>query len=319
MPRREALSTTATPAWGKREVTWVVTSKQSKDAATVLVLLLIGLESLSGCLAVPRVETMVHENQRAMVALKTFPDPSFKANHPATIEPLILSQVLQGITVHEQKTLLESVLTGDGNPIHAFSPEEITILTPWLVDAFNQATSEEEVVFQLTQGTSDKKTQTAGSLYLSGNVLYLTLSQFHLSSAHPSLLTTPSRSFFEPKSWRIEFEPQTALVIGTQNHPGTINTSTPPTLAIRLDSLSRDGTLGSDAAIQRNRFPVPDSLSSGHDRPNFNSQTEQTHQTQEPLRGELQQLRKTIQEQNQRLKRLEEQINHQDKETRIPQ
>jgi len=271
----------------------------------VLVLL---LASLSGCLAVPRVETIVHENQRATVALNTFPDPSFRANHPATLEPFILSQVLQRTTVHEQKTLLESVLTGDEAPIHAFSSDEINLLTPWVVDAFNQATPEEEVIFQLTQEGSDIKTQTAGSLYLLGNVLYLTLSQFHLPSRHTSLMTTPSPSFLKPPSWRLEFNPKTALVIDTQNHPGTINSSTPPTIAIRLDALSQYETSVSGATIQQNRSSPPDSPSALPDRTNSKNQKEPTKKAQDTLKGEIQRLRETIQEQNQRLKRLEEQI-----------
>ena len=259
----------------------------------------------SGCLSVPRVETVLHESPRGTISLKVFPDPSFRAVHPTTIEPKLMNQLLQGVYVEEQKTTIESVLTGEAEPTQVFTAEDVDFLTPLLASAFTQATSEEEIRFQLTNENSSSTEQTAGSLYASESVIHLTLTQFHLRPSPKPLLSSPSYSFRRPKQWSLGFYPKVALLNEATESSQSSNGSIPPTLDINLDLLSKymaSAPLPTTGFKHSEGAKADSSLSS-------QSPKEGDSRSMEMMEEEMRQLRQSIREQDEKLQRLEKQVN----------
>ena len=246
-----------------------------KSWACLIILFLLNF--LASCGALPRVETPIHEGPQGTISLKVFPDPALRATHPSSIGPNILKAILGGLYVQETQTMLESALTEALPPVQAFSREEISFLIPHIVSGLETATPEEEIVFQLNSSRHHKTEFTKGSLYFLDSTIHLTISGYRATSSK-TLLSRPSTSFNRPKLWKMHFYPGT--VLSKHDPSSSSNTRFPYTLSVNLPLLAQ--------VIKEQ------------------SQTPPT--SPKAFEAELQQLRESIREQNQKLERLENQI-----------
>ena len=138
---------------------------------------------LGGCGALPRVETPIYEDSKGNVFLKAFAKPSMRAQHPASIDPIMLKAILNGLYVREAQTMLESALMEEIPPVQAFSQSEISFLLPHLISGLETATPEEEVVFQLNSSIHNKVELTKASLYLLDSTIYMTVFGYRETSS----------------------------------------------------------------------------------------------------------------------------------------
>lgn len=228
------------------------------------------------CVSHPRVKTVVHDSERGTVFLKEFPDATVRASHPARVDPDLLRRVLAGIRIQERKTVIESTLTGDARWIPAFTSSDAGFLSPWLSAALGQATAEEAVHFSLNSTASGKRRVTRGTVSVTAGALTFSLAEYGSAPQRPATLSQPSRSFDRAKRWALTFVPQAALVNGDAETHVPANGQEPPTLVISLDSLAR------------------------HAEPSTG--------TYEETEEEVLRLRRTLQEQEKRLQRLERQL-----------
>ncbi len=238
---------------------------------------LIATGWLVGCGALPRVETPIHEDSRGKIFLKAFANPSMRAQHPASIDPIMLKAVLNRLYVRENQTMLESALMEEIPPVQAFSPHEISFLLPHLISGLQTATPEEEVVFQLNSSLHHKTEFTKASLYLMDSTIYMTVFGFRETSSK-TLLSRPSTSFNRPKLWTMHFYPGSGLPPSESSSQS--QAQFPFTFSVNLPLL---------AQVMKEQSQTPQASPEG-------------------LEDELQELRESLRDQNEKLERLEQQI-----------
>ena len=266
----------------------------------VLIAGLILTLAVTGCSGMPQVETTIHQNERGIVSLRTFADPTVKATHPKTLEPFILARALRGLYVKEEKAMLGELIDGEAVKRPTFTDEQIVFLAPLLATALAQATDEEQITFSLIDYMQSKKRQTKGVLYVSEPALHLTLTQFQVSAERPTLLSRPSYSFNRPNRWTLGFSPNTSL----------------------LDEFN-DILIGNSdrrmLKIAYNRIPSPSNSSSSkinteHSPEDVANPDALAHENKggaelKTLKEELKQLQNSLGEQNRKLDRLEKRVN----------
>ncbi len=232
---------------------------------------------LVGCGALPRVETPIYEDSRGKIFLKAFANPSMRAQHPASIDPIMLKAVLNRLYVRENQTMLESALMDEIPPVQAFSHHEISFLLPHLISGLQTATPEEEILFQLNSSIHHKTEFTKASLYLLDSTIYMTVFGYRETSSK-TLLSRPSTSFNRPKLWTMHFYPGSGLSSGKSSSESQARF--PFTFSVNLPLL---------AQVMKEQSKTPPASSEG-------------------LEDELQQLRESLRDQNEKLERLEQQI-----------
>lgn len=242
----------------------------------------MGLPHVLGCFATPRVETTIHESPQGAVSLKEFSDPSVRADHPVSLEPSLLSKTLSGVHVQERKTIVESVLTGAIPFVRVFTDEQVHFLAPLLQSALSQATPEEQVLFSLTGEMSGRQLVTEGSLYASRGNLYLALTSYGLQPQQPATLSRPSHSFDRPKRWALMFQPEAALLNRDEDIQVSLDESQPNRLTISLAFL-KQYPLRATEEIRRDKQV-------------------------EAMEEELHQLRQSLEQQQDKLDRLEREL-----------
>lgn len=260
-----------------------------------------------GCSAVPLVETTLHEGPRGKIALQVFPEGQVRAAHPIALEPSVLTVLLSRVYVREQKTRIESALTGKGPAIRAFAEEEVSFLTPLLSSALAQATPDEQVFFRLLHQDSPNKEFTEGSLYASDRGLHVTLTHFHFDSPQSELRERSSYGNVRHKEWTLVFVPETALLDrgGESSHSSsrTIPSSLDVSLVWLFSQMPTAAMHSSDQGIsQAPHNPSPPRVSPGP-----SGLSEEKRETEE-IQRELRHLRKSIQEQERKLDQLEKQV-----------
>ena len=243
----------------------------------------------TGCTSVPRVETPIHTSSSGSIFLKILPEPEPLPSHPAVINPSLMQAILSGVTVQEQKGLLQSLIIDNPQSIAAFTPEEISFLTPWLVEAFSVATPEEAIHFHINHAASIPGRHTTGSMFVKDSTLQISLSPFHSRSERSAQLSRPSKSFVRPKQWQINFRPEESVESTSHTTASTPEPSSPLVLAINLPKLAQQ-------------------LDAPMTGPTDILQNNQNHTVQEDLQDEIQQLQQQLQEQNQKINSLQQQI-----------
>jgi len=167
--------------------------------------------TLPACLATPQVETPIHESPQGQVLLKTFPDTAVQASHPTFIETTLLTETFRGLHILEEKPLLATLVSGEGEELPVLTEQEIQFLMPWLIDALAQATPEEYVWFQLTNQKPSGPQATSGSLYVSKNLLRIALHTFQADRRQSKLSSKASFSPTHIRHWELKFSPDAAL------------------------------------------------------------------------------------------------------------
>ncbi len=259
---------------------------------TAIMWFVSSLVIFTGCTSVPRVETPIHTSSSGSIFLKVLPEPEPPPSHPAVINPSLMQAILSGVTVQEQKGLLQSLIIDNPQSIAAFTPEEISFLTPWLVEAFSVATPEEAIHFHLNHAASMPGRHTAGSMFVKDSILHMSFSPFHSPSERSAQLSRPSKSFARPKHWQVSFHPEESVESTSHATASASEPSAPLALAINLPKLAQ----------QLNRPPAEST-----DVPHNN----QDPTVREDLQDEIQQLQQQLQEQNQKLDSLHQKIQSQ--------
>lgn len=147
----------------------------------------------TGCSTPPQTGKAVFEDPRGTVSLQTISDQSIQASHPINLEPPLIARALSGIQVQERQRTLQEMLGGSASAVPVFSAEEVQFLAPRIAKALTAATTGEAVAFLVRsprQGTGHFEHSvtetTAGSLYVYGLSLYVTLSQYRYAPTQTS-------------------------------------------------------------------------------------------------------------------------------------
>ena len=115
------------------------------------------------------------------------PDESIHANHPVSLEPALIAQVLRGMAVQYQERGLQGLLAGSWAPNPVFSEDQVQFLAPLIAEGLRTAAPDQRIEYRAlaTQEGSFLESSitetTAGSLYAYGRQLYITLSQYRSS------------------------------------------------------------------------------------------------------------------------------------------
>ena len=181
---------------------------------------------LAGC-AIPMVPyRSVYEDPANYVRLErdetVLPEwpPSAHA-HPKTLRAEDVSRILRSISVKEHQVWLQKKLQGEAPLVPAFRPEELTLLSQQIAEAFAAAKPDERVTFYLSQPlTSVKRIITTGGLYIHGTELHFILGNWQVLYGIPTYGMIYDRRYpMRPtaaKGFYLYFYPAEATI--TQQH-----------------------------------------------------------------------------------------------------
>ena len=181
---------------------------------------------LSGC-AIPIVPyRAVYEDPVNYVRLEfddaVLPEwpPSAHA-HPQAMGAGEVARILGGISVKEHRIWLQKWLQGEAPLMPAFRPEELTLLSRQIAEAFAAAKPDERVTFYLSHPqTSVKRVITTGGLYVHGTELHFILGNWQIVYGIPTYGMIYDRRYpMRPtaaKGFDLFFEPEVATI--TQQH-----------------------------------------------------------------------------------------------------
>ncbi|WP_447971745.1 hypothetical protein [Nitrospira sp. M1] len=254
--------------------------------------------TLSACVSVQQIETSIHESPQGHVTLKTFSDSSIQASHPSFLDAPLLHKALQGLHVLEDKALLATLVSGEGQELPVLTDQELQFLIPWLSEAFAQATPEEYVWFQLTNTNAMVPHETSGSLYLFQNLLRVTLHTFQADRRQNKLSSKASFSPTHIRHWTLKFSPATAQQ-QTDNIQETYAEDVIGSVAIDVTTLStaKPPSKADPKTVQPTQKE-------------FSGQDAEVQETQE-LRKEIEELQEQVDEQNRTLKQLHDRFKQQ--------
>ena len=193
--------------------------------------LLLASVLTSGCSFNPRLVTLIYKGDDGTVFLKEFHDSSPRADHPATLTSQLVRRILLGVRVHERKTMIESTLSGSAEATPVFTFAEVNLLTPPLVSAFSQATPQEAIHFQVKGDVSGKQFDTGGMMFIKGDELNLSLTEYGLAPRRPQTLSQPSVSFDRPKRYSVTFTPISAVLNAEEDKQVVDDENVPKTFA----------------------------------------------------------------------------------------
>lgn len=245
---------------------------------------------VSGCGSISD-QTLIRESPAGTVYLQQFfergttmryggPVKSFRANHPITLTPEVLTKALAGVHL--------GLTTSDGpTPVHGikprpvFSPQDIAFLAPAVSEALQQAQPDQRVKFQV--GTAGDTTD--GILHIDGQALHLTVSHYHSPvSQRDDQLSVSVLSFIPHEAQTAITSPQTWMEIEPNQ----------PRVAITLSALS---PLPAPALPPQS---TPNTTRESADRPSRNevqntkTTLEKQAQELEALKAELETLKKQL-------------------------
>ena len=269
--------------------------KLFRDFLLRTIVLLLAFVLTSGCFSLPRLVTLIYEGDEGTVFLKEFQHSSPQADHPAYLESQVVRRILLGVRVYERKTFVESTLTGGGDDTPVFTSAEVNFLTPLLVSAFNQATPQEAVHFKVTGDVSGRRFDTGGIMFIKEERLSFSLSEYGLTPQRRSTLSQPTKSFDRPKRYSVTFTPISAVLNAEEDNQVVGDQNFQKPLLISLKVLKQH----TDWFSEEDEEEV---------MPSQSVETDSAGQTPEEMEKEIERLRKSMKEQEERLKRLERQM-----------
>lgn len=178
----------------------------------------------------------IHQSSRGSVYLEEVPDWSFEAAHPISIDPTTLADVFRGVQIQERKSTFRTTSDMEPKAVRAFSDDEVEFLAPLLATALSKAEPEELVGFRLVQPAAAGTVITAGTLYVHGSYLYLSLTQYRSNSVSKSGRQLSGSSGLSRRV--VSFVPVTAQRPDSQRPPGAPVQSNLTTLVIDYASLA---------------------------------------------------------------------------------
>jgi hypothetical protein len=126
------------------------------------------------CSWTPQVETILHDEPQGFVSFRTITNDSFRASHPIELPPLLIENVLKGVSIQKESRLLQNLLSGKSKPTPVFSSLQVEFLTPRLISALAQATPEEQVHFQCPPDENSASSLVEGTILAYHGNLILT-------------------------------------------------------------------------------------------------------------------------------------------------
>jgi hypothetical protein len=107
--------------------------------------------------------------------------------HPRAIAAEDMARILRSISVKEHRVWLQKWLQGEAPMMPVFLPEELTLLSKQIAEAFALARPDERVTFYLSQPrTSVKRLITTGGVYIHGTELHFILGNWQVIYGIPT-------------------------------------------------------------------------------------------------------------------------------------
>ena len=171
--------------------------------------------------------------------------------HPQAMGAEDVARILGGISVKEHRIWLQKWLQGEAPLMPAFRPEELTLLSRQIAEAFAAARPDERVTFYLSQPqTSVKRVITTGGLYVHGTELHFILGNWQIVYGIPTYGMIYDRRYpMRPtaaKGFDLFFEPEVATIAQQHSLWDTLLANTNDELVIDLTKTS-PGSLTSQA------------------------------------------------------------------------
>ena len=120
---------------------------------------------------------MIHEGAYDTVVLEPL-SSEIPAQHPVFIDQRVMEAILHGMYVQDDERLLTTLGRPNAADSRSFSDEQSAIVARALVTALARATSQQQVLFRLSQPQSQGEETRQGVLYCAEPFLYFTLQQF---------------------------------------------------------------------------------------------------------------------------------------------
>jgi hypothetical protein len=114
-------------------------------------------------------------NGRGSVYLENVADWSFEASHPAVIDQLTITKIIQGVYGNGGQGGSTGMSAGGGKPMRIFSDEDVEFLSPLLAQGLSKAKPEQLVGFRISSSAGSGSEPTTGSLYVQKDSIYLTI------------------------------------------------------------------------------------------------------------------------------------------------
>lgn len=178
--------------------------------------------------------------------------PPSEHAHPKAINAEHVAHILGGISVKEHRVWLQRWLQGEAPLIPAFRPNELTLLSREIAEAFAEAKPDERVTFYLSQPqTSVKRIITTGGLYVHGTDLHFILGNWQIVYGIPTYGMIYDRRYpMRPtaaKGFNLFFKPDEATVSQQHSLWDTLLANTTDELVIDLTKMLSDPPLTSQA------------------------------------------------------------------------
>lgn len=213
--------------------------------------------------------TILFNDPRGTVFLQAISDQSIQASHPINLDPALIARILSGMHVQESQRALQKMLAGSSSATPVFSEEQVQFLAPQIAKALTTAKAGEAVAFLVANprpGTSRLESAvtetTAGSLYVYGLSLYVTLSQYRYAPTQTSTDSAAHRRLPDSSGLSnrtLHFIPSAAQRSDSFHRP-TGGASTDRVLAIDyqlLQQASLSGAVAEQTAPLVERVPAP--------------------------------------------------------------
>ncbi|HBP88635.1 MAG TPA: hypothetical protein DD706_13155 [Nitrospiraceae bacterium] len=174
---------------------------------------LLGLAIVLGC-AGPGIQTPIHKDETTRVYLEWVPQDSFRATHPEVLSPTVIRRALRGLRVQKQEPAVAELLVGLPEPQRIFSDNDVELLTPHILLALSQATSEEHVVFQRIYPWKYGSRLTSGTLSLHEDLIFLTITHYTQNPGGINVVYVDDRQAPDPTGlggWTVLFLPKEVL------------------------------------------------------------------------------------------------------------
>ena len=274
---------------------------------------------VAACASGPQVDVTIQQSGRGGVYLERIPTRQFQASHPIRLAPELIAKSLQGVQIHEEKGLLQSLSAQQTRAVSAFSQEDIALLAPAIADGLSQAAPDQQVSFRIVQtgdsdgrdrtgagigsGTVPQRNQdsiTSGKMFVYGRSLYLTIHQFRHHSESPDTINMPNRRLPEPTGLRnrtVLFMPESALRPEIYAPPFAAEEGL-TTLVIDYDALAKTPSAAvpsTPSAPAPTPVAVPAATPPLHDDvQQIKSQMKQKEREVEELRKELEEIKRQL-------------------------
>jgi len=126
---------------------------------------------ISGCAG----GTKLAHNAKGSVYLEEVTDWSFEASHPAVIDQLTITKIVNGLYSNDGMSGSSRMSAGGSKPMRIFSDEDAEFLSPLLAQGLSKANPEQLVGFRVSSSAGSGSEPTTGRIYVQNGSIYLTI------------------------------------------------------------------------------------------------------------------------------------------------